>query len=190
MLLLERGQHGRHRVDNARPVGTLGPQAPVAPQAPWTDRARSGMVGRLQACDPHKRPQRIVHREPLATDALGLGHAAGLSGLEPSCDLAPPRPHQDLALGVWQRPIADAMPRMNHLSDLRPPGRPNRLRRPSTRHHRFKIPQQMCPIHLLPACRIPRASTPVAYSRLAMVPRLNGLPHRSAMTSCVVRFDR
>jgi hypothetical protein len=170
VLRLERGHPGQHRFDNARPVGPLGPQAAFAPPDPWTDRARSGLVGRLHACDPHQRPQRIVHLEHLATYARGCGHAAGLTGLEPSCDRAPPRPPQDLELGVWQRSLADTLPRLNHLSALSPPGRPKRLRRPATRKHRLNIPPQMCPTPRPPSCRIPQVGTPAVRDQDAAAP--------------------
>ncbi len=49
MLLLERGHHRHHRLDKARPLGTLRPKAAFAPQDTRANSTFRRIVGGLHA---------------------------------------------------------------------------------------------------------------------------------------------
>jgi hypothetical protein len=72
MLLLQRGDDGHDRFDKPRAFCTLRPEATLAPEDPWTDRAFGRVVRRWHVCMAHERPQRLPPLEELPTHPFSL----------------------------------------------------------------------------------------------------------------------
>jgi hypothetical protein len=72
MLLLQRGDDGHDRFDKPRAICTVRPEATLAPEAPWTNRAFGHVVRRLHVCMAHERTQRLPPLEDLPTHPFGL----------------------------------------------------------------------------------------------------------------------
>ena len=118
MLLFERGHHGHYGLDKPRSPCALGAKAAFAPQDTWANRALRRIVGRLDAFDPHERPQRVIQFADLPTDHLGFRHPTDLPPLEQTRDTAPNRTQEEAEPRVWEGTITDLMPPVEHLARL------------------------------------------------------------------------
>ena len=72
MLRLKRRHDRHHRFHKAGAFGTLGAKAAFAPEHPWPDRPRRGVVRRLDLGVTHKGPQRLAQFEDLSAGSCGL----------------------------------------------------------------------------------------------------------------------
>jgi hypothetical protein len=185
MLLLQRGHHRHHRFNKAGALWALRPKAPLAPEDPWPNGPLRGVVRGLHPFVTHECPQALPQLQDLPAAALCLGHPTGLARVQQPRHVAPDGPQIPGKGRVGQRPVADPMPPMEHLTGLRLQGSRRSLESaPHTpswrRYHAASAPNRGAAARLDTRCR--RSSDRSPTSPRSVPPRVPAPPCRGATT--------
>ena len=107
---LQRGHPRPQRFDTAGACRALGPQAPLAPEAPWPNRPLGGVGRGRPPGVPHDRPQGLPPLAQRPAGALRLGPPTRLARCQQPLPCLPHGPHRAGQGPLGPRPLADPRP--------------------------------------------------------------------------------
>src|SRR5271154_1102191 len=104
----------QNALDEAAPVRAIGSETTFAPQNAWTQDTLARVVRRLDSLHEHEGPQRWFECEDLSASPGDFRDRTGRPVLQPTDDMRAQHLHELTKRCARHRPIAHAMPGVEH----------------------------------------------------------------------------